>query len=83
LSLSDWALPGPGYMALLIARDIVKGCAIILLAIVLGAVAGGAIEATPGYTSIVLSSMVILIVPKALCNVIATIKQLIVVELTI
>jgi len=70
-------------MALLIVRDAVEGCAVLLLAIVLGAVAGGATEAAPGYTSAVLSSMVILIAPKVLCDIIATIKQLIVMELTI
>jgi len=48
LTLPDWALPGPGYMALLMARDAVEGCAVLLLATVLGAVAGGATEATPG-----------------------------------
>jgi len=61
-------------MALLIVRDIVEGCAVLLLTIVLGAIAGGTIEAAPGYTSIVLSSIVILIAPKALCDVVATIK---------
>jgi len=68
---------------LFIARDVVEGCAVILLTIVLGVVAGGATEAIPGYTSIVLSSMVILIVSKALYNIIATVKQLVIVELTI
>jgi len=61
-------------MALLIIRDIVEGYVIILLTIVLGAVAGSATEATPGYTSTILSSMIILIVPKVLYNIIATIK---------
>ena len=70
-------------MALLIARDVVEGYAVILLITVLGAVDDGATEATPGYTFTVLSSMVILIVPKVLCNVIATVKQFVVVELTI
>jgi len=79
----DWVFPGPGHIALLIARNIVEGYVIILLIIVLGTVAGSAIEAIPSYTSIVLSSIVILIVPKTLYNVIATVKQLVVVELTI
>jgi len=70
-------------MALLMARDTVEGCAVILLTTVLGAVAGGTTEATPGYTSTVLSNIVILIAPKALYNITATIKQLVVVELTI
>jgi len=61
-------------MALLMARDVVEGYAVILLTIVLGAMAGGATEATPGYTSTVLSSMVILIVSKVLYNVIVTVK---------
>jgi len=74
LSLPNWVLPGPGYIALLMAKNVVKGYAVILLTIVLGAVAGGATEATPGYTFIVLSSMVILIVPKVLCNIIVIVK---------
>jgi len=65
------------------ARDIVEGCAVILLIIVLGIVAGGATEATPSYTSTVLNSIIILIVPKVLCNIIVIVKQFIVVEFTI
>jgi len=61
-------------MTLLIARDIVEGCAVILLIIVLGAMAGGATEAIPGYTSTVLSSIIILITPKVLYNITVTIK---------
>lgn len=83
LSLPDWALPGPGDMALLMARDTVEGCAVVLLTAVLGAVASCATEATPGYTSAVLSSMVILIASEALCNVAAAIKQLTVMELAV
>ena len=83
LSLPDWVLPGPGYIVLLMARDVVEGCVVILLIIVLGTVASGTTEAIPGYTFIVLSSMVILIVPKTLYNIIATVKQLVVMELTI
>jgi len=70
-------------MALLIARDAVKGYIIILLAIVLGAVAGSTIEAIPGYTFTVLNSIIILIAPKVLYNIIATVKQLIIIEFTI
>jgi len=83
LSLPDWALPSPGYMALLMARDTVENYAVILPTIVLRTIADGTTEAIPSYTSTVLSSMVILIVPKVLCNIIATVKQLVVVELTI
>jgi hypothetical protein len=83
LSLPDWVLPGPGHIALLIARDTVEGCAVVLLTVVLGAVAGYAVEATPSYASIVLSSIVILIAPKALYNIVAAIKQLTVVELAV
>jgi len=61
-------------MALLITRNIVEGCAVILLTIVLRTVAGGATKAIPGYTSTVLSSIVILITPKVLYNIIVTIK---------
>jgi len=59
---------------LLIARDIVKGCAVILLIIVLGAMADGITKAIPGYTFTVLSSIIILIVPKVLYNIITTVK---------
>jgi len=65
------------------ARNTVEGYVVILLTIVLGAVAGGATEAIPGYTFTVLSSIVILIVPKTLYNIIATVKQFVVIELTI
>jgi len=70
-------------MALLMARDIVKDCAIILLTIVLETMADGTTEAIPSYTSTMLSSIIILIVPKTLYNIIAIVKQFIVVELTI
>jgi len=56
---------------------------VIFLIIILGTVAGGAIEAILGYTSIVFSSIVILIVFKVLYNIIATVKQFVVIELTI
>jgi len=61
-------------MALFIVKDIIEGCAVILLTIVLGTMADGAIEAIPGYISTVLSSIVILIVPKVLYNIIAIVK---------
>jgi len=64
-------------------RDVVKGCAVIFLAIVLGAVADSTIEAIPDYTFTVLSSIIILIVPKVLYNIIVTVKQFIIMEFTI
>jgi len=70
-------------MVLLMAKDIVKDYAIILLTIVLGIIAGGTIEAILGYTSTILSNMVILIVSKVLYNIIAIVKQLIIMEFTI
>jgi len=70
-------------MALLMARDIVEGYAVILLIIVLGAMADSVTEAIPGYTFTVFNSIIILIISKVLCNIIATVKQLIVMELTI
>jgi len=83
LSLPNWALPGPRHIALLMAKDVVEGYAVILLTTVLGTVIGSTTEATPGYTSTVFSSMVILIVPKVLYNIIAIVKQFVVIELTI
>jgi len=74
LSLSDWILPGLGHMALLIVRDIIKGYTVILLIIVLGIIANDATEAIPSYTFTILSNIIILIIPKVLYNIIATIK---------
>jgi len=70
-------------MALFIARDIVEGYVVIFLTIVLGTVAGSATEAIPGYTFTILSSMIKLIISKVLYNIITTVKQLIVIKLTI
>jgi len=61
-------------MALFIVRNIVKGYVVIFLIIVLGTIVNSAIEAIPGYTFIVFSSIVILIVPKVLYNIIAIVK---------
>ena len=57
-----------------IVKDIVEGYAIILLTIVLGTVVNSITEAIFGYTFIVLSSIVILIVFKVLYNIVITIK---------
>jgi len=70
-------------MALLMARNTIEGYAIILFTIVLGTVADNITKATPGYTFTILSNIVILITPKVLYNIIATVKQLVVIELTI
>jgi len=70
-------------MALLIVRNIVKDYTVILFTIVVGAVAGGAIETILDYISTVLSNIVILIISKVLYNIIVTVKQFIVMELTI
>jgi len=56
------------------ARDTVESCAVILFIIVLGTIVDDAIETTPSYTSTVFSNIVILIVSKALCNVIVIVK---------
>jgi len=40
LSFPYGAFPGPGNMALLVARDIVKGCTVVFLTTVLRAMAG-------------------------------------------
>jgi len=61
-------------MVLFMARDIVKGYAVILLIIVLGTMAGDTTKAIPGYTFAVLSNIIILIVPKVLYNIIVIIK---------
>jgi len=68
---------------LFIARDIVKSYVIILFIIVLGAIADSIIKTIPGYTFTVLSNIIILIVLKVLYNIIATIKQFIIIEFTI
>ena len=59
---------------MLIARNTIKSYAVILLIIVLGAMADGITKAIPGYTFTVLSSIIILIVPKVLYNIITTVK---------
>jgi len=61
-------------MVLFMAKDVVKGYVVILLTTVLGTMAGGVIEAIPSYTSIVLSSIVILIASKVLYNIITIVK---------
>jgi len=61
-------------MALLMTRNTVENYAVILFTIVLGTMASDATEAIPGYTFIILSSMVILIVPKVLYNIIVIVK---------
>jgi hypothetical protein len=70
-------------MALLAARYAVKGCAIILLPTILRAMASCTTKAAPGYTTAVLSSVVILIAFEVLCDIAAAVKQFIVIELTI
>ena len=74
LSFLDWVFSGLGHMALLMVKDAVEGCAVILFTIVLGTMANSATKTIPGYTSTVFSSMIILIIPKVLYNIIATIK---------
>jgi len=59
---------------LFIARNVVEGYVIILFTIVLGTIVDGAIKAIPGYTFTILSSMIILIVPKVLYNIITIVK---------
>jgi len=61
-------------MALFMARDIVEGYAVIFLTIVLGTVVDGVTKAIPGYTSIILSSIIILIISKILYNIITIVK---------
>jgi hypothetical protein len=68
---------------LLIARDIVKGCTIILLRVVLKAMANYTTKATLSNVAIVFNYIVVLIALKALCDIAAAIKQLIVIKLTI
>jgi len=61
-------------MILFIARDTVKNYTVIFLIIVLGTVASSVIETILGYTSTILSNMIILIVFKILYNIIVTVK---------
>jgi hypothetical protein len=70
-------------MALLVARDIVEGCTIILLKAVLRAMANCTTKATLSDVAIVFDYMVVLIALKALCDIAAAIKQLVVIELTV
>ena len=60
------------------AGDIVVGRVVVLLSIVLGAMASYTIEATPRYTLVVLSSVVILVTSKVLGDIAASVKQLVV-----
>ena len=83
LPLPDQAFPSPGDVALLTARDIVEGCAVVLLTVVLGAIASYTTEATPSHAPTVLSSVIILIAFKALSDIAASIKKLTVMEFTV
>jgi len=66
-------------MALFAIKDTVKSYVIIFFFIVLGTVAGDTVEAISNYTSVVLCSIIILIVFKVLYNIVATIKQFIII----
>ena len=66
-------------MSLLMAGDVVVGCVVVLLSIVLGAMASYTTEAAPRYTLVVLSGVVVLVAFKALGDIVASVKQLIVV----
>jgi len=61
-------------MALFIVKDIVESYIVIFLTTILGTIVSSTTEAIPGYTSIILSNIVILIVPKVLYNIIVTVK---------
>ena len=65
-------------MPLLIVRDVVVDYIVILLSIVLRAIASYTIEAIPRCTLVVLSSVVILVAFKVLGDIVASIKQLVV-----
>jgi len=66
-------------MSLLAAGDAVVGRVVVLLSTVLGAMASCTTEATPRYTLVVLSSVVVLVAFKALGDIVASVKQLVVV----
>ena len=66
-----------------IVRDIVEGYAIIFLIIILRIVIDSITEAILGYTFIIFSSIVILIISKVLYNIIIIVKQLVVIEFII
>jgi len=74
LSFLDWVLPSLGYIALFMARNAIENYAVIFLTIVLGAMVDGVTEVTSGYISTVFSSIIILIILKVLCNIIAIVK---------
>jgi len=61
-------------MALLIAKDIVEVCTVILLIIVLGTIVDSTTKAILSCISAVLSNIIILIVSKVLYNIITIIK---------
>ena len=57
-----------------ITRNIVEDYIVIFFTIVLGIVVDSTTKAILGYTFIILSNIIILIISKILCNVIVTIK---------
>jgi hypothetical protein len=70
-------------VALLAARNIIKGYIVILLIAVLRAVASCVAKATSSYTLTVFYYMVILIALKALCDIVAAVKQLTIIKLVV
>jgi len=83
LSFLDWVLLGLGHIALFMVRNVIESCTIIFFIIVLGVVTSNTTETIPNYTFIVLNNIIILIVPKILYNIIVTVKQFVVIKLTI
>jgi len=65
-------------MSLLAAGDAVVGRVVVLLSTVLGAMASCTTEATPRYTPAVLGGVVVLVAFKALGDIAASVKQLVV-----
>jgi len=61
-------------MVLFMVRDIVKGCIVIFLIIVLRVIVSWAIESILGYITIVFSYIIILVVFKVLCNIVIIIE---------
>ena len=74
LSLPDWAFSSPRNVALPVARDTAKSCAVVFLTAILKAIASYAAKATFSYTFTVLYNIIILIALKALGDIATSIK---------
>ena len=70
----NWTFLSLRYMAFLMARDIIVGCAFVLLSTVLRAMANCATKAALRYITIVLSYVIVLVAFEVLSDIATTIK---------